>query len=121
MTNTEKKLDALIDALGFDVTITVDTKETPISKQSGINRLAIGVMGIKSGLVTDGCGVYKRGDDECYYLEASRDTDYKLTRKGWNSKPTLHKIIREYEKEGMSASEMIGRIMLMEGITNEEI
>ena len=49
------------------------------------------------------------------------DVSYKLTRKRYNSKPTLHKIIREYEKEGMSASEMIGRIMLLEGVTIEEI
>ena len=47
--------------------------------------------------------------------------DYKVTRRGWSSKPSLHKIIREYEKEGMSASEMVGRIMLMEGITNEDL
>jgi len=48
-------------------------------------------------------------------------TDYKLTRKKYNSKPSLHKIIREYENEGMSASEMIGRIMLMEGIAEEDL
>ena len=47
--------------------------------------------------------------------------DYKVTKRKFNSKPTLHKIIREYENEGMSASEMIGRIMLLEGISNEDL
>lgn len=41
------------------------------------------------------------------------------TKREFNSKPTLHKIIREYEKYGMTASEMIGRIMLLEGISDD--
>jgi len=49
------------------------------------------------------------------------EVDYKVTKLSFKNRPTLHKIIRQYEKEGMSASEMIGRIMLMEGITNEDL
>jgi hypothetical protein len=81
MSNTEKKLDALIDALGFDVEKTVDTRETPISKQSGLNRMAVAVltMGCNDLATTNG-NEYKRGDDDCYYLKASLDVDYKLTK-----------------------------------------
>ena len=89
MNNYEKKLDALIDALGFDV-------EDIIGKE----------------LVGSYAGVEKFRD--CV-------VDYKLTKRGYNRKGTLHKIIREYEKEEMSASEMIGRIMLLEGISNEDV
>jgi len=82
MSNIEKKLDALIDALGFDVETLIDTKETPISKQSGLNRITSGALTMtKSGLATDSTGTLKRGDDECYYLVASFDVDYKLTKR----------------------------------------
>ncbi len=78
MNNYEKKLDALIDALGFDVETIVDRKETPISKQSGVNKIASCAFG---DLVCDGQGAWKRGQDECYYLKPSLNADYKLTKR----------------------------------------
>ena len=97
--NTERKLDALIDALGFDIEV-VDSS-------------------IKAYRLDD---IDRDGDPytDAIPMTISK-TDYKLTRKKYNSKPSLHKIIREYENEGMSASEMIGRIMLMEGIAEEDL
>jgi hypothetical protein len=75
-------LRALIDALGFEVEKTVDTKETPISKQSGLNRITASTMTMThNDLAIDNQGAYKRGDDECYYLRASMEVDYKLTKR----------------------------------------
>ena len=39
----------------------------------------------------------------------------------YKAKPTLHKIIREYEQYRLTASEMIGRIMLLEGVSDEDL
>ena len=39
----------------------------------------------------------------------------------YTSKPTLHKIVRKYERHLISASEMIGRIMLLENVEDEDL
>ena len=119
MNNTEKKLDALIDALGFDVE-EVERGSVMVSKDEGERMIRANSATASYSLISDR-GEYRRGDDDCYFSVAGVTTDYKLTKRKFNSKPTLHKIIREYENEGMSASEMIGRIMLMEGVTNEDL
>ena len=99
MNNTEKLLRAFIEAQGYEVEATKDIKHM-----------------YRPGDVTDS-GEPKENAAPIIIT----NSDYKVTRMGWSSKPSLHKIIREYEKEGMSASEMVGRIMLMEGITNEDL
>ena len=89
MNNTEKKLDALIDALGFDVEIEYKKRKTDI---------------INFGLVGD-ITIGNRPKPEY---------DYKLTKRNFTSKPSLHKVVREYEQGTMSYGEMVGRIELME-------
>jgi hypothetical protein len=82
MNNIEKKLDALIDALGFDVKTLVDRKETPIGKRMGESGITSCVRyGKTNGLVINGDGSYKRGKDECYYLKPSLNIEYKLTKR----------------------------------------
>ena len=98
--NTGKLLRAFIDASGYEVEESKDIKRI-----------------YRSVDIMDNGEIRENAMPETII----KNTDYKVTRKGWNSKPSLHKIIREYEKEGMSASEMIGRIMLMEGISNEDL
>ena len=100
MNNTDKLLRAFIEASGFEIEATEDIKR--FYRPSDI---------------------MDNGEPKENAIPDSiiKTTDYKVTRKGWNSKPSLHKIIREYEKEGMTASEMIGRIMLMEGISIEDL
>ena len=39
----------------------------------------------------------------------------------YTSKPTLHKIVRSYERGEYTASEMIGRIMLLEDVSDEDL
>ena len=93
MNSTKKKLDALINALGFDVEV-VDASFTMV----------------------------KLGEsDTTPYPDKVHRTDYKLTKRKCTNKPTLHKIIREYENEGMTASKMIGRIMLLEDVSYEDL
>lgn len=44
---------------------------------------------------------YKRGDDECYYLKASMEVDYKVTKKEVDYKEVLSKYIDYIEcREG---------------------
>jgi len=35
----------------------------------------------RNDLAVNTDGAYKRGDDKCYYLRASMDIDYKVTKK----------------------------------------
>ena len=89
MTNLEKKLDALINALGFDCKRNLDIKH-----------------------------VYRRedlqgnGEAKLYALPESiiDNSTYKLTKRKYNEKPTIHKIVRIYEKGEISSGEMIARI-----------
>lgn len=84
MNNTDKLLRALIDALGFDVEKIITHNETPITKQMGELKIFQGRSNSNGddGLVTVGNhGPYKRGDDECYYLDGGTDIDYKVTKK----------------------------------------
>jgi hypothetical protein len=82
MNNTDKLLRAFIEASGFEIETLVDRKETPISKQLGEYGIAsCDRYGKINDLVINGDGSYKRGDDECYYLRASLDIDYKVTKK----------------------------------------
>lgn len=77
-----KLLRAFIEASGYEIEKIIDRTETPISKQSGINRITAGSMSMKgSGLAVDSTGAFKRGDDECYYLKPSLNVDYEVTRK----------------------------------------
>lgn len=99
MTNEMKLLRAFIEAQGYEIEET-QTKSWCVRVQSGVN----------PGTNTP------RFTDSYNYI-----TDYKVTKRAFNKKPTLHKIIREYEKYGMTASEMIGRIMLLEGITDNDL
>lgn len=85
MNNTDKLLRAFIEASGFEIKKIVDTKETPISKQSGLNRIFANAFSAKNDLAINSDGSYKRGDDECYYLKASMEVDYKVTKKVTNT------------------------------------
>jgi len=100
MNNTDKLLRAFIEASGYEIEENSDRKE--LYKLEDIDRDGDPHMGAtpESIIIT---------------------TDYTVTKRDFKNKPTLHKIIRQYEKEGMTASEMIGRIMLHEGISNENI
>ena len=82
MNNTERKLDALIAALGFDVETSTVSRELHSLYDSNVQ------------IITS--------------------TDYKLTKRNFNNKPSLHKVVREYEQGTMSYGEMLGRIALME-------
>jgi len=94
MTDEMKLLRAFIEASGFDVKELVDTKLTPISKQSGMNRIAFGALTMGcNGLATISGNEYKRGDDECYYLKASLDVDYKVTKKKTTRKLCAEEIL----------------------------
>ena len=91
MNNTEKKLDALIDALGFDI------EETRRNIES----------------------VAKGGDGQALYTTPL--FDYKLTKRTYSKNPPLHRTVRLYEKGDISAVEMIRDIMWSEGVTDKEI
>lgn len=94
-----KLLQAFIEASGFDVEVTQDRQECykPCDLVDGKTKLGALPVNIQM------------------------NTAYKVTKREFNSNPTLHKIIREYEKYGMTASEMIGRIMLLEGISDKDL
>ena len=49
-----------------------------------------------------------------------RPSEY-VSQKKYESKPTLHKIVRSYERGEYTASEMIGRIMLLEDVSDEDL
>ena len=87
MNNIEKKLDALIDALGFDV----EEVETPVKVTS-----------------------YEASKPAVMIERTLYNNSYKLTKKSFKAKPSLHKVVRAYEKGTMSYDEMLGRIALME-------
>lgn len=97
MTNTEKKLDALIDALGFDVEevrLKIKPEHLPLN---GFGHHLYDTSGTVNG----------------YYL-STHVVDYKLTKRNFNSKPSLHKLVRQYEQGTMSYGKMLGRIVLIE-------
>ena len=102
MNNTDKLLRAFIEASGYEIEEIVDIKETPISKQSGLNRLTVSTITMaRTDLAIDNNGEYKRGDDECYYLKASMEVDYKVTKKEVDYKEVLSKYIDYIEcREG---------------------
>ncbi len=77
MNNTDKLLRAFIEASGYEIEKTVDDKSTPISKQSGIEKIK-DTKG--KGLLFNYNG-YVRGKDGCYYIEPSYNVDYKVTKK----------------------------------------
>ena len=89
MNSTEKKLDALIDALGFDVERFCDIKRAYKCEDLQGN-----------------------GEPKEYALPESiiDNSTYKLTKRKYNEKPTIHKIVRIYEKGEISSGEMIARI-----------
>ena len=98
MDNTEKLLRAFIEAQGFEVE---EVSETFIN------------------------GEKYQGSDPLVHF-TPMDTvlttlNHKVTKRGFKSKPTLHKIVREYERGNYTASEMIGRIMLLEGVEDEDL
>ena len=84
----EKKLDALIDALGFDVEETCKTF----------------INGAEYG-GTAGIFPVTPMDD------VTHAANYKLTKRQYNKKPMLHRIVRMYEKGEMEHDEMVARII----------
>ena len=94
MNNTEKKLDALIEALGFDCEKIITHNETPISNQSGMARIEL----IRCGRVVEDLvivsGKYKQGDDECYYIANDPVIDYKVTKKDSVNNDKLSSFLR---------------------------
>ena len=88
MTDEMKLLRAFIEASGFDVEMTIDRTETPISKQSGENRIAACSMTTSHGDLVVERGEFKRGEDGCYFLMPSLNVDYELTKKP--SKPSSY-------------------------------
>ena len=99
MSDCEKKLDALIDALGFDVEEVRDIKPYyhPDDMQSNGE---------------------PKVNARC---ERIVNNSYKLTKRTYSKNPPLHRTVRLYEKGDISAVEMIRDIMWAEGVTDEEI
>lgn len=126
-----KLLRAFIEASGFDVEDVVDTKLTPISKQSGKNRItAFALTGQLNGLATVDGNKYKRGDGECYYLKPSFEIDYKVTKK---KKQVNNKYLMAYSAlksqiealmdnncMGLESIDLRKQIELCEGFINEK-
>lgn len=89
MNNLEKKLDALIDALGFDVEVTRDFKELEISESEGhriIERTRHGTHCSHELKAGGGDGPYqnqfKRGENNSYFRRLKDPViNYKLTKK----------------------------------------
>lgn len=82
MNNCDKLLRAFIEAQGYEVEVIVDREEIPISKYSGGQIILDAGLSIRNHkLVITNQGQYKRGDDDCYYLKALMNTDYKVTKK----------------------------------------
>jgi|GEM_PF-2828825 len=95
MNNIEKKIDALIDALGFDV-----------------ERVRVGEARCDCNSINSPALDLKKGCLKCQGTGVSHGIfDYKLTKRNF-SKPTLHKIVRQYEQGKISYDEM--RVSLME-------
>ena len=80
--NTDKLLRAFIEASGFDIEKVFDTKETTISEREGLRRIAESLVCAPNHNLVVVNGQYKRGADGCYYIKASIEVDYKVTRKG---------------------------------------
>jgi len=89
MNNCEKKLDALIDALGFDVEEVIG--DVFMGRYSGRD------------------------------IHDKQVVDYKLTKRTYSKKQSLHRIVRAYEKGDITAAKMIRDVMWAEGLTDEEI
>ena len=111
MNNLEKKLDALIDALGFDVETTFNISYGTTIKAGSVNPYDIAKKEFKFFPATAGM-------KEAEYKEVIRTTDYKLTKKKYNEQPSLHKIIRLYEVGKISTSELASKI---KGLLDENI
>ena len=94
MNNTEKKLDALIDALGFDVEVTSHT----VYGES----IALGSMPINCGGTK-----WEYFADKEIYTEVISTTDYKLTKK-----------VRHYELTKPMIENIIG---VLEGHDNDDV
>jgi hypothetical protein len=52
---------------------------------------------------------------------SGKDKKQQVDKSKYKSRPTLHRVIREYEQSAITATEMIGIIMLREGINNEDL
>jgi len=96
----DKLLRAFIEAQGYEIEKLIDTKETPISRQSGEVRASVSRhTGITSDLAVNSDGSYKRGDDECYYLEPSLSVDYKVTKKDDLAVSIITRLLLEFETD----------------------
>lgn len=98
MSNEMKLMMALCDALGFEVEKVVDTKETPISEQSGKNRIAASIMSFGTEVdlaVVPSTGEWKRGTNGCYYLRPSMEVDYKVI-KTWGNEARIAENLSKY-------------------------
>jgi len=104
MNDVEKKLDALIGALGFDIERTLKEDEWNAAKA---------VMAENPEAYRGGFGMRPPFRDD--YVEI------KLVKREFKSKPTLHKLVREYERGDKTASELIGHIMLLEDIDDSDL
>lgn len=91
MSNIEKKLDALIDALGFDVEEIETRIQSPIPKNIG----ELEIFYSRGHELDSSGGDYKRGPEDCYYTNEYDITNYKLTKKS----QTIKHGINEYLKE----------------------
>jgi hypothetical protein len=96
----EKKLDALIDALGFDVErVRIGDarcdcyKSNPLSSDHLIGCQRCQGTGVSHGIF-----------------------DYKLTKRKVNGKSELHRIVREYESGHRSIGDMLNEIAKIEGM-----
>ena len=100
MDNTAKLLRAFINAQGFDVETVEDVSRFYKADD-----------------------IMSNGEPKEHACPSNiiRNTNYKVTKSEFNSKPTLHKIVREYERGIYTASEMICRIMLLEGVNDEDL
>jgi hypothetical protein len=85
MNNTEKKLDALIAAMGFDVEVTKDYKKHEVSKTQGEAFILNKTVGLNP---VSHCGEYLRTADNGYIMALTDPViDYKLTKRNINSEP----------------------------------
>jgi len=84
MSNTEKKLDALIEALGFDIETSVDRQEKEITEEEGHRLIKIEqkLSGITKHRLISISGRYKRGEDCSYFKElASPEVTFSLKKR----------------------------------------
>lgn len=101
MTDEMKLLRAFIEASGFDV----ESKSTTSRRQVFGGELMSTPREMSNKLIGD------LGGNQWLVTTTH---DYKVTKRAFNAKPTLHKVIREYEQGLICVNVMMAKIELLE-------